>query len=160
MISQCHCLETHELDETTFDNLDNYKDRVRFLGEEDGQYQMKVDKNWRTLAKEESSVKAIYVITPLGIVTPEHILVEDPIGAVEQRRRPRGKQPPKEHRQPDATGDRGLPDVSTEDSMENIEINGRVLSRTRPNMELRELLKKLVHANEKYRAGLLRLLHE
>ncbi|CAK0795790.1 unnamed protein product, partial [Prorocentrum cordatum] len=58
------------------------------------------------------------------------------------------------------TGRPGPLAASTDDAIEKIEINGRVLSRTKPNMELRELPKKLTHANEKDRAGLLRLLHE
>ena len=78
MVSQYHNSETHKFDEATFDNLDNYKDRVRFLGKGDGQYQMKVDKNWRTLTEDGLSADMTYVITLLGIVTAENIIVEDP----------------------------------------------------------------------------------
>ncbi|CAK0843951.1 unnamed protein product, partial [Prorocentrum cordatum] len=96
-------------DETEFSNPDDYKDRIRFLGNKDGHYHMSVVKDWRSAPEDDiDTTTTIYIITLLG----------------------------------------------------KIEINGRVLSRTKPNMELRELPKKLTHANEKDRAGLLRLLHE
>ncbi|CAK0848314.1 unnamed protein product [Prorocentrum cordatum] len=96
-------------DETEFSNPDDYKDRIRFLGNKDGHYHMSVVKDWRNAPEDDiDTTTTIYIITLLG----------------------------------------------------KIEINGRVLSRTKPNMELRELPKKLTHANEKDRAGLLRLLHE
>eukprot|EP00959_Pyramimonas_sp_CCMP1952_P236285 4938079-Pyramimonas_sp.AAC.1 len=37
--SQCHMSEAHKFDETEFSNPDDYKDRVRFLGNKDRHYQ-------------------------------------------------------------------------------------------------------------------------
>ena len=44
--------------------------------------------------------------------------------------------------------------------MDQVEINGRIMSRRRPNVDLRELPEKLIHADDKTRNGPLRLLHE
>ena len=153
MTSQCYRPELHRFDESLFKDPNEYRDCIVFHGTADGCYNMQVNKDWRTTAKDEAVSHSIFIIVLLGIITSNLLLDQLQTGESDQRRRLRGKQAAPEHYRSskDIVAKPGALDITTEDAMEKIEINGRVLSRTRPNLDLRDLPKKLTHANEKDR---------
>eukprot|EP00959_Pyramimonas_sp_CCMP1952_P014528 307922-Pyramimonas_sp.AAC.1 len=94
---------------------------------------MKVDEDWKNSPGEYADTPTMFMIVLLGIIRAG-IMIQSPAGESGQRRRLRGKQTVPAGRYPLAVVPKpGLLDTSTEGAMDNIEINGHALSRTKPN---------------------------